>query len=952
MISIGRLGSATAAADYYLARQAGCPLDYYTGVGERRGSWVGKGATALTLGGEVTDDQERVFRGLLAGVGPDGRVLVGPVLRADPRSRLDARPLVQAVRAVDVGLLRSGNPGVWQAYDILVRQVERSALASVTVRADVALAIGAAAGVDVRSTYQTEGGDGPSVDDALSHVGERIDIRRPGYDVVFSAPKSVSVVFGLAPLEVAGEVRHAHEAAVAEAMDYLERFVARGARGHQGGGQLSARVATDGLVAAAFEHRSSRAGDPQLHTHVVIANLLRGPDGQWGAVDSGALYRHQLTAGYVYQAVLRGELSRRLGCRWTPVTRGVAEIVGIPQTVCRAFSQRRQAIEARLAALGKSGMGAARVACIDTRPPKERIGEVSLRDRWQARAEELGYDPAALQQLGPRDGVGLEIDREGLVAHLVGAEGLTSRRSTFDARDVIRGICEAVPGGADVDLAGLLDLGRAVLADPDTVPMLHSAAVGQRTYSTTDMLAAETRALHLVATRRHDAPAVVVAGLVDALLANDTLVGEQVALVRALTSSAAGVDVVVGPAGAGKTRALGIARQAWESAGHVVLGTALAAVAAQELHHGAGIRSMSMARLLASIERDGLPARAVLVVDEASMIGTRQLLQLLEAADQAQAKVVLVGDPCQLSEIEAGGLFAALAGAETALHLSANQRQSEQWERDALVALRNGDPGAALDAYAENDRIRLAVDRDQLMARLTADYLLARCNPDTRDVIVLAARKSEVRTINGTIRGYLRDHGLLGDQELVVEHDGGELGFAVGDDVVVTRNDYRRNVYNGTRAQVTSIDLARAVIGIETRDGQQVTVPAAWSAQRLEHGYAMTCHRAQGITVDVALLYGTTALCREAAYVAMSRGRHANYVYATHDEVRGHDECGLDTYGHDPDEATSRAAEALGEAVARSRRQRLAQGYVPSIQVGGEHVHPPMNRPTPAARAI
>lgn len=359
MISIGRLGNATAAADYYLERQAGCPLDYYTGAGERRGTWIGRGAAELGLTGELTGKGDDTFRGLLAGRGPDGRVLAGPVLRVDPRGRLDARPLIAAVRASEEGFLRSADPGSWHVFDILARQVDRSALASVTVRADIALAIGVTAGVDARAVYEAVG---LSVDDALTHLDERIAVRRPGYDVVFSAPKSVSVVFGLAQAEVSQQVRVAHAIAVQQAMDYLELFVARGARGHQGGGQLAARVSSDGLVAVAFEHRSSRADDPQLHTHVVIANLLRGPDGQWTAIDSAALYRHQLTAGYVHQAVLRGELTRRLGGQWTPVHRGLAEIVGIPKALCRAFSQRRQAIEARLAEQGKAGMTAARQA--------------------------------------------------------------------------------------------------------------------------------------------------------------------------------------------------------------------------------------------------------------------------------------------------------------------------------------------------------------------------------------------------------------------------------------------------------------------------------------------------------------------------------------------------------------------------------------------------------------
>ena len=922
MISIGRLSNATAAADYYLERQAGCSTDYYTGAGERRGVWLGRGATALHLVGELSANGDAIFRGLLEGRHPDGRVLAAPVLRVDPRGRLDARPLVAAARAAQPELAS----GSWPAFDTISGQVDRSRLASVTVRADVAVAIGTAVGVDVRDLYQAVG---TSVDEALEHVDERIDVRRPGYDVVFSAPKSVSVVYGLAPPEIADQVRQAHTAAITEAMAYLELFVARGALGKHHDGQHTVRVATDGLVAAAFEHRSSRADDPQLHTHVVIANVIRRTDGQWTAVDSAALYHHRHTAGYIYQAVLRGELTRRLGVRWTPTHRGIAEIDVIPRGLCRVFSQRRQAIEARLADLGETGRLAAAKACLDTRPAKPHTPEPTQRQRWQERAAQAGFDFDNLQVPGtnvqPPD-----IDRDSLVADLVSADGLTAKRSTFDPRDVLQGICEALPAGAAVDLPTLLDLGRAVVRDPETVPLLRSPVAGERTYSTSDMLTAEGLALAMVEAQRGAGHSVVPDAIIDAALARETLADEQQALVRRLATSRAGVDVVVGPAGAGKTRALRAARQAWETAGYTVIGASLAAVAARELESGSGIRARSLARFLADVRAVGLPPQTVVVVDEASMIGTRQLLELLGIAARDRAKVVMVGDPCQLSEIEAGGLFASLAASEHALHLTTNQRQIERWEREALGLLRDGDPAAALDAYAEHDRVRLAVDGKQLIEQLTADYLFARAEPGDPDVLVLAVRRSEVRAVNDAIRGFLREHHLLGADELRVATDDHERAFAVGDEVVVTRNDYRRDLFNGTRARVTAVDTKNRTLRIATRDGQHVEVPASWAGDRLEHAYAMTCHRAQGITVDTALLCGTSALCREAAYVAMSRGRHANYVYATHDEMRGYDECGLDEHGHEPEEATLLAAEALGEAMGRSRRQRLAQDYFPA----------------------
>jgi conjugative relaxase-like TrwC/TraI family protein len=173
-------------------------------------------------------------------------------------------------------------------------------------------------------------------------------VRVAGFDLTFSAPKSVSVVFGVGGPDVREAVRRAHDRAVVEAVGYVERSAAAVRRGHGGCRVESA----SGVVAAAFRHRTSRVGDPQLHTHVLIANLGRGSDGRWSALDGRQLYSHARVASFVYQAVLRGELTRQLGVEWTPVRQGIAEVVGVPADVMREFSLRRAEIEAALKARG------------------------------------------------------------------------------------------------------------------------------------------------------------------------------------------------------------------------------------------------------------------------------------------------------------------------------------------------------------------------------------------------------------------------------------------------------------------------------------------------------------------------------------------------------------------------------------------------------------------------
>ena len=215
--------------------------------------------------------------------------------------------------------------------------------------------------VDGELLHRALNGNHPATGDQLARP-PRGAIRVPGFDLTFSAPKSVSVLYALGSDDVRAAVREAHDAAVQASLEYMERHAAMGRRG-KGGTQS---VLGNGFLGAAFRHRTSRAGDPQLHTHVLVANMTRGPDGRWTALDGRRLYAHAKTGGYLYQAQLRAELVRRLGLRFTPVRRGVGEVDGLPKPLLKAFSQRRTEIEAELERRGESSAGAAQVATLHT----------------------------------------------------------------------------------------------------------------------------------------------------------------------------------------------------------------------------------------------------------------------------------------------------------------------------------------------------------------------------------------------------------------------------------------------------------------------------------------------------------------------------------------------------------------------------------------------------------
>ena len=898
VLSIGLVASPQAATAYFFRDGAGCGADYYLHDGEQRGRWAGAGAESLGLKGSFGPSSEIEFRRLLEGRDPRGGKLVAPVLRSDPRALLPAGRLVTAVRSAAA---RAGLPVRMLLDDRTLADRfarlaarARSRTGARGVRVDLAARIARAAGLDLHRIYATRGSDQSRlVLRAMRFVGRKVDVRRAGYDLTFSAPKSVSVLAALAPEPVAAQLRAAHAAAVDDTLAWLERSTAYAVRGHQGDDIRAERIPTHGFVAAAFDHGTSRAGDPQLHTHVVIANLIQGVDGRWSAVDSRALYRRGKTAGYLYQAALRTHVSRALGLGWGPVHRGSAELVGMPAAVLRAFSKRAVQMKAAMQARGTSGAKAAQAACLDTRPDKDRaMSRTELLERWATEVRTTGHEP---DDLVAACLVAVEEpqvhDRIAMSWKLLEVEGLTRHGSTFDRDDLLQAIAAETPAEfGDVD--GVESLATHMLGRPQVVPVgPDSTDPWQARYTTLAMLSWEERALDLAA-RLAAAPGLdAPAHVVEWAIASRGLGADQADMVRALTRQEGALHVVIGPAGSGKTAALAAANDVWRVLGRPVHGVALSAMAARQVEAGAGIRSRTVAGLITSMERarqqdrSALQPGSILVVDEAGMVGTRDLHQLLAHAWRSGTTLVLVGDPAQLPEIEAGGLFSALARTASA-QLEGNRRQEQAWERDALTALRAGRVGTALDAYLEHDRVHIAATLDAMVDRIVSDYLHAMRHGG--EVAILAATRAQVRMLNAAVRQSLTSSTALRGPELTVSTAEGELALRAGDRVMVTRNDYDAGLLNGTRAVVNEVDLGDGSATITTTDGLSTTVSTDWLADgRLNHAYAVTCHKAQGQTLDTTLVAGSAALTSETGYVALSRGRSENHLYLAPDPGAG-----------------------------------------------------------------
>lgn len=761
--------------------------------------------------------------------------------------------------------------------------------------------------------------------------------RRPGLYLTFSAPKGVSLLGLVTDEPIAAGVRAAHDAAVADALGYLEREALFARRGRHG----ASRIPTGGFVAAAFGHTTSRAGDPQVHTHVLVANVVQGVDGGWSAPDSRSLFRHARTAGYLYQAALRRRLSLQFGLAWGPVQSGMAEPAGIPPAILRAFSTRRRQIEDHLERHGDHSRAAAQRAAHATRAPKDLAAdEAVLAESWRVQAERLDFGPTRFAGLVGPGRLPRNLEQpEALLDRLVGPEGLTRNASSFDRRDLLRALAESAADGAAPDeleaLADRLVGDRRVVALASVEP----AVPGEARWTTAELLATEQDLVDSALRRGSEAPRVRPELVAAAMAARPALSGEQRQAVEALTGAPGGVAVLVGRAGAGKTFTLDACRAAWQAAGMAVVGAAPSARAAAELQAGSGIPSATLARLLADADRPGpqggLPAGGVVVVDEAGMAGTRTLHRLLSAAARQQAKVVLVGDPAQLPAIEAGGALAGLVERLGAVELTANRRQHTEWERAALDQLRSGKAVDALTLYREHHRLQLYSTAPDAHQVLVADWWRAR--QAGVDAAMYALRRHDVDSLNRLARAAMASTGQLGTDELVV----GQRSFAVGDQVVALRNDRRLGLLNGTRATVAAIDPASRSLSLALPDGAARCATSNYlDAGHLGYGYCLTIHKAQGVTVDAAFLLGSDALYREAGYVGLSRGRLSNALYVvaadedqleaahTHGRAERHFErtaaAGTQNAGVDPAGASPATVAVLARRLGVSRAQTLA----------------------------
>ncbi|MEJ7569201.1 MAG: MobF family relaxase [Gaiellaceae bacterium] len=701
-----------------------------------------------------------------------------------------------------------------------------------------------------------------------------------GYDLVFSPPKSVSLLHALGDEDTRRAVNEAHTSAWQAALGYLEDEACVTRRGRNG----VYREHAGGFVAAAYQHRTSRAQDPHLHTHVIVANMAKTPsDGTWRALDGEPILKsYRLAAGYLYQAHLRGELSRTLGVEWEQPQKGMAELRHVPQEVIREFSTRRAQVVEQLERQGGGGFHAAQLAAVQTRERKEQIDLVELREDWRARASEHGLGTRELRALLGRVRH-REVSRDELLEtarRMLGPQGLTEKRTAFADPEVVMAWAAAHVSGASADRVRTL-AGRLIRTDGVELVGEQASPGRPARYSTAELIAVERAALALVERGRDAGAPSITDERLDEIERADriALSDEQETMVREVATSPSRVVCVVGLAGAGKTTATHAVAQVFEQASIHVVGAAPSGVAAEKLQDETGIPAATLHRLLGEARRDGgLAPGSVLVVDEAGMAETRILAPVLELVEQANGKAILIGDPHQLPAVGAGGLFAGIVEREGAVVLTENRRQHDELEREALARVRAG-VGRDYLAYAEK-RERLVVSESPVTtrARLLADWW-EHARDDLPGNVMLALHRRDVTDLNQFARSLMEVDGRLGKERLTIP--GRE--FAVGDRVVCLRNSDLLGVKNGTTGTVERIDLDQRALVVATDRGPTVELSRRYlETGNVRHAYALTGHAAQGLTVERAFVLGAgEARLQEWGYVALSRARAETRLYVS-----------------------------------------------------------------------
>ena len=938
--------------------------DYYSAKGESPGRWVGSGLAALSHtgarpvspqavgeiwtvaeGSEVSEAQMAALFG--EGLHPNADAISAYLTTrgVHGRAAIDATRLGRRFhirdsetsfqRALAVAY-RDHNTAAGRAWNAPIDAATRAAIRTAVAREKFA------------AQYGRAPADERELSGFIARATRALTTAVAGYDQTFRPVKSVSALWAVAPIAVATVIEECQDAAVADTVAFIESSGAFTRSGTNG----VAQVDTTGLIAAAFTHRDSRAGDPDLHTHVAISNKVATVDAdgiqRWLALDGQPLHRITVAASELYNTRLEAHLQQRLGVRFAetePAGRGkrpVREIVGVAAELLQRWSSRRAAIEARAAELSKQfqathgreptnveAIALAQQATLESREAKHEPRSLAeQRQTWLAEAIEiLGGRRALTAMLGEvlsTSQRAVEQATPEWIAYQAAKviDVVAAARSSWQRHHVFAEVQRLVRASGHASDHTLADrITDAALAQPLSVPHariddgdLDEPAVlrrhdgqsvytrhGTALYTSANTLAAERRILAAATRaggRRAGADDVELA-LADAAARGKTLNPGQAALVAEMSTSRWRVALALAPAGTGKTTAMAALSHAWRSSGGRVVGLAPTAAAAIELATDLAAPTDTVAKYV-HLTR-GAPTRTppgwfdridnttLLIIDEAGKAGTLELDAVIGHALAKGASVRLIGDDGQLASLSAGGVLRDIAAQTDALTLSQLVRFACAAEGAASLALRAGDP-AAIGYYIDHHRVHVGADETATDMAYTA----WRADILTgRDSLLLAPTNDTVDALNARARlDRLTTEGSSPGREVMLAD---QLAASAGDLVRARRNARWLRlgrgdfVRNGYRFQILSVHDDGSLRVRHLGTRRRLDLPADYVAAHLTLGYAATIDSAQGLTAGHAChVVGAAQLTRQLLYVALTRGKAENHIYLSTAEADPH----------------------------------------------------------------
>ncbi len=939
-------------------------IDYYSSKGESPGHWVGSGLASLEstgarwvpagdvadvwaveAGSQVSEAQMKALFG--EGLHPNADAIAAYVTQRGVHG-------VAAAEATKLGrkfYIRDGETTFARALAVAYRDHNEEAGAHWNAPID-APTRAAIRTVVARRKFAEQYGRAPADDRELTgYIARETRARTTavaGYDLTFSPVKSVSALWAIAPMDIATVVEECHDAAVADALKWLETHAAFTRSGTNG----VAQVDTTGLLGAAFTHRDSRAGDPDLHTHVAISNKVATVDAggvmRWLALDGQPVHRFTVAASELYNTRLEAHLGQRLSLRFADVPvegrnkRPVREIIGMSADLMTAWSSRRIAIESRTAELAKQfhathgrepthveTIALAQQATLETRDAKHEPRSLAeQRHTWRTQAVEvLGGARVLTAMLGgilstphlpldATDDAWIAARAAQVIATVAQSRATWQRHHVLaEAQRLVRGSGHA----ADTTLADKITTaalseslslphigdGDGDMGEPQRLRRRDGASVytrhGATTYTCHELLAAERRIV--AAARQHGGRTVSAADIelavADSAARDKPLNEGQIALVRDMASSGRRLALALAPAGTGKTTAMAALSHAWRSSGGTIIGLAPTATAAIELGEDLSATTDTIAKYVWSTDPDSrqpdwfaaIGKDTLLIIDEAGKAGTLELDAVITHALARGASIRLVGDDCQLGSISAGGVMRDVAAATDALTLSELVRFSSTAESAATLAIRAGDP-SGLGFYIDHHRVHVGSDdtaADMAYTAWAADLDAG------RDSILLAPTNDIVDTLNARARLdrlAAADPKTLHGKEIILSD---RLAASPGDLIRTRRNARKlhigRNDYvrNGYRYQIIETGDDGSIKARHLGSGTMVRLPAAYVRKHVTLGYAATIDSAQGLTAGHAChIVGAGTLTRQLLYVALTRGRIENHVYLSTAESDPH----------------------------------------------------------------